>query len=130
MRLVDSSVWIEWLAKSALGQEMAPHLPRRDQWLVPTIVQLELAKWLTRHVNEATADSMIAFTETCLVVSLDTSIALAAAEICRNNGLATADAIIYATACAYDADLLTCDRHFEGLPGVLYIPKLKSRSGR
>ena len=126
MRLVDSSIWIEWLIKSPLGQEMVPHLPPRYQWLVPTIVQLELSKWLTRQVDEATADSAIAFTETCVVVSLDTRIALSAAQLCKKHGLATADAVVYATALAYDADLLTCDRHFEGLPGVLYIPKLKS----
>ncbi|PPQ26313.1 PIN domain-containing protein [Rhodopila globiformis] len=35
----------------------------------------------------------------------------------------TADAIVYATARAYEADLLTCDRHFENLPGVWYRPK-------
>jgi len=105
---------------------MSRHLPPRDQWLVPTIVQLELSKWLTRQVDEATADSAIAFTETCVVVPLDTPIALSAAEIGKKHGLATADAIVYATARGYDADLLTCDRHFEGLPGVLYIPKLKS----
>jgi predicted nucleic acid-binding protein len=37
--------------------------------------------------------------------------------------LATADAIIYATALAHDADLLTCDRHFEGLAGVRFFEK-------
>jgi predicted nucleic acid-binding protein len=37
--------------------------------------------------------------------------------------LATADAIIYATARAHDADVLTCDRHFQGLSGVQYIAK-------
>lgn len=31
---------------------MAPELPEREEWLVPTIVQLELAKWLTREVGE------------------------------------------------------------------------------
>jgi hypothetical protein len=39
------------------------------------------------------------------------------------NKLATADAIIHATARMFDADLLTCDRHFEGLPRVRYVPK-------
>ena len=34
-----------------------------------------------------------------------------------------ADAIIYATARAQGADLLTCDRHFEGLPGVRFFAK-------
>jgi predicted nucleic acid-binding protein len=37
--------------------------------------------------------------------------------------LATADAIVYATALAHGAELLTCDRHFENLPGVLFVPK-------
>ncbi len=34
--------------------------------------------------------------------------------------VATADAIIYATAQESNAELLTCDAHFEGLPGVIY----------
>jgi predicted nucleic acid-binding protein len=37
--------------------------------------------------------------------------------------LATADAIIFATARARGATLLTCDAHFEGLPGVDFMPK-------
>jgi uncharacterized protein len=57
------------------------------------------------------------------VVPLDTAIALSAAEAYAHNGLATADAIIYATARAYDADLLTCDRHFAHLPGVQLFAK-------
>jgi len=85
MRLVDSSIWIEWLKKTPLGQEIGSHLPSRDQWLVPTIVQLELSKWLMREVDEATADSAIAFTETCVVVPLDTTIALSAAQMCNTN---------------------------------------------
>jgi len=123
MMLVDTSAWIEWLVSSPIGATLAPELPDRRQWLVPTIVQLELAKWLTREVGEAKADQVIAFTETCVVAPLDTTIALSAADLCARHKLATADAIIYATALAHGADLLTCDRHFEGLPGVRFMPK-------
>ena len=123
MRLVDSSAWIEWLIGSPVGETVAERLPEQSAWLVPTIVQLELAKWLTRERGEDEADRVIAFTQVCSVAPLGTEIALAAAETCRTHGLATADAIIFATARAHDADLLTCDRHFEGLPGVLLIPK-------
>lgn len=123
MRLVDTSAWIEWLIGSLAGAAVASELPPREQWLVPTIVQLELAKWLTREAGEAKADRVIAFTETCIVADLDTGIALAAAELCARHRLATADAIVYATALAHGADLLTCDRHFEGLPGVRFQPK-------
>jgi predicted nucleic acid-binding protein len=96
-------------------------LPETAGWLVPTIVQLELAKWLTREVGEDKADQVFAFTETCLVVVLDTPIALSAAELCARHRLATADAIIHATAHAHGADVLTCDRHFAHLPGVHFI---------
>ena len=124
MRVVDTSAWIEFLAGSALGVSLANELPDRTQWLVPTIVQLELAKWLTREVGEDKADRVIAFTETCVVADLDTSLALFAAELSARLKLATADAIVYATALAHQADLLTCDRHFETLPSVRFFPKL------
>jgi len=86
-------------------------------------VQLELAKWLTRELGEEKADQVIAFTQVCHVIALDTEIALAAAEACRTHKLATADAIIFATARLRGATLLTCDAHFEGLPGVTLIGK-------
>ena len=94
MRVVDTSAWIEFLTGSALGVSLVTELPDRTQWLVPTMVQLELAKWLTREVGEDKSDRVIAFTETCVVVDLDTTIALSAAELCARYKLATADAIV------------------------------------
>jgi predicted nucleic acid-binding protein len=123
MVLVDTSAWIEWLIGSPTGEALSERLPEQSDWLVPTMVQLELAKWLTREVGEDKADQVIAFTQVCQVVPLDTEIALAAADACRMHKLATADAIIFATAQARGATLLTCDAHFEGLPGVDFMPK-------
>lgn len=96
---------------------------RRDACIVPTIVQLELSKWLTREVGEERADEVFAYTQKCVVVPLDTTIALLAAELHREHGLATADAIVYATARHQAAELLTCDAHFERLPGVRLLRK-------
>lgn len=123
MVLVDTSAWIEWLIGSPTGEALSERLPQQSDWLVPTMVQLELAKWLTRAVGEDKADQVIAFTQVCQVVPLDTEIALAAADACCMHKLATADAIIFATARARGATLLTCDAHFEGLPGVDFMPK-------
>jgi predicted nucleic acid-binding protein len=123
MVLVDTSAWVEWLIGSPTGEALSERLPQQSDWLVPTMVQLELAKWLTREVGEDKADQVIAFTQVCQVVLLDTEIALAAADACRMHKLATADAIIFATAQARGATLLTCDAHFEGLPGVDFMPK-------
>lgn len=124
MRLVDTSAWIEWLIASPTGEALKSEIPMREDWLVPTIVQLELAKWSAREVGEDKADQIVAFTQMCVVVPLDTKTALAAAEICGKHKLATADAIVYATALEHGTDLLTCDAHFDGLPGVTFIAKI------
>ena len=123
MRVVDTSAWVEWLIGSALGKRLAAEFPAQDACVVPTLVQLELSKWLLREADEDRADSVIAHTQTCVVVPLDTDIALLAAELHQRHKLATADAIVYATAQAQGADLLTCDAHFDGLPGVAYFRK-------
>jgi predicted nucleic acid-binding protein len=124
--VVDTSAWIEWLMhgdRTALGAALARAMPARDRCIVPTIVQLELSKWLHRELGEASADEVIAYTQKCQVVALDTRLALLAAEMHRQHRLATADAIVYATAQDRSARLLTCDAHFDGLPGVELLRK-------
>ena len=105
------------------GQALEPMIPALGEIIVPTMVQLELAKWLTREAGEDKADQVVAFTQMCHVAPLDTKIALSAAEICSKHKLATSDAIVYATASEHGADLLTCDAHFDGLPGVTFVAK-------
>ena len=123
MRVVDTSVWIEWLIGGPLHKTLMKEFPEKAQCVVPTIVQLELAKWLAREVGDDQADQAIAFTQKCVVAPLDTRIALHAADLHRQYKLATADAIVHATAIEYGADLLTCDAHFKKLPGVLLVRK-------
>ena len=126
MRVIDTSVWIEWLIDGPLSKKLAREIPDRTECIVPTIVQLELAKWLTREVGEDQADQMIAFTQKCLVAPLDTRIALLAADLHRQYKLATADAVVYATAREFGADLLTCDAHLEKLPNAIFVGKSRN----
>jgi predicted nucleic acid-binding protein len=123
MRVVDTSAWLEWLSDSALGRKVGLELPLKGAWIVPTIVQYELARCLVREVSEEAADETIAFSNSCVVTPLDTRLAIQAAEIARDRGLAMADSIIYATAMDIGADLLTCDAHFAKLPHVVYFAK-------
>lgn len=123
LRVVDTSVWIELLIGGATAKKLASEFPPSALCVVPTIVQLELAKWLVREVGEDEADQLLAYTDTCVVTPLDTTLALRAAELHREHGLATADAIVYATALHHGAELLTCDAHFKALHGVAYFPK-------
>lgn len=70
------------LIASPTGDKLADHLPEQSDWLVPTIVQLEMAKWPTREIGEDEADQVSCFTQVCRVVPLDTETTLAAAEAC------------------------------------------------
>ncbi len=121
--VVDTSAWIERLTGSKTGQALAAAWPQASDIVVPTLVQLELAKWLKRSVAEPVMDQALAYLQHCRVAPLDSQTALRAADICMERKLSTADAIIYATAEAANATLLTCDAHFRGLPGVTLVPK-------
>lgn len=123
MRVVDSSAWIEWLTQGPAADQLQDKMPARTECIVPTIVQLELAKWLERERDEDAVDSFFAYTATCIVVPLDTALARRAAEVSARHKLALADAIIYATADLYDADVLTLDAHFKNLDRVAYFSK-------
>ena len=123
MVVVDTSAWIEWLIGSPLAARIERRLPPRSEWVVPTIVRLELSEWVTRELGEDDADRVIAFSQECRVVPLDTRVALRAAELHRTHGLATADAVVYATALLEGGELLACDRRFESLPHVALVAK-------
>lgn len=124
--VVDTSAWIEFLIGSPLGKELAGQFPNKGHCVVPTLVQLELYRWLLREADEDKADEVMAYTQECVVVPLDTAIALQAVQMHREHRLATADAIVYATAQAHGATLMTCDAHFADLPEVSYWPKRKA----
>lgn len=123
MAVIDTSAWVEYLLDTPLGRNMVGHFADRAQCVVPTIVQLELMKWLSREMSEDVAERVIAYTQTCDLAPLDTRIALRAADLCREHKLATADAVIYATALERNVQLVTCDAYFKGLDGVLYHQK-------
>jgi predicted nucleic acid-binding protein len=128
MRLIDTSAWIEWISGSPLDRKIIPLLPETADWLVPTIVQFELAKWVARTpMAEQRGDELLAFSSQCVVVPLSTQIAVTAAQYGRDHHLAVADAIIYASARSVGADIVTCDGHFEGLADVIYLAKRPSQ---
>jgi predicted nucleic acid-binding protein len=123
MLVVDSSAWIEILRETPIGLVLVEHLPTREQCVVPTIVQFELAKWLARELGETEANRFLTYTLKCQVVELTTKLAISAATLSSRHRLAMADAIIYATALDQQAELLTCDAHFENLPHIRYFQK-------
>jgi predicted nucleic acid-binding protein len=100
-----------------------PALSTPQDIVVPTIVQYEIFEWLAREQTTEEAKRAITFTGDCHVQELTTAISVLAAELSATHKLHTTDAIIYATAHMHDATLITCDGHFDGLPGVEYFEK-------
>lgn len=123
MVLVDTCGWIEWLADGPIAERFLPYLEAPEAIIVPTVVQFELYKWLERNQGEQAAMKAIARTTRSIVVDLDTSIALLAAELSRDHRLSVADAVIYAIVRKHRAELVTSDDHFDGLSGVTYFSK-------
>ena len=122
-KLVDTCGWIEWLTNGDLADSFAPFLIKSTELIIPSLIQYELYKWICREKNSTTALEVIGITETATVISLDTNIALHAADISKEHGLAMADAIIYATSQMNNAMLITSDKHFKNLPNVQFFNK-------
>ena len=81
----------------------------------------EVYKKIKRERGEGTALQLAGRLNVTDVIPLRESIALLAADLSVQHGLAMADAIVYATGRDQEADVATGDADLEGLPGGGYI---------
>ncbi|MFZ3217205.1 MAG: type II toxin-antitoxin system VapC family toxin [Candidatus Acidiferrales bacterium] len=119
--LVDSSGWIAYLGDGPKADAFGPYFEREDLLVVPTIVIYEVVKKLQATLNDAVVQRFLSHAYRAREVELDSSLAIAAAQVSIRHRLAMADAIIYATAEAEGAQLVTGDPDFHGLAGVIII---------
>ena len=123
MIVVDSSGWIEFFTDGPLGNEYAIRLRRLATVITPVIVIYEVYKRLKRELSEDDAVLAVSAMQRSQVVPIDQELALTAADLSLEHGLAMADAIVLATARKFQAELVTSDRDFEAIDGVTYLPK-------
>jgi predicted nucleic acid-binding protein len=127
VNLVDSSGWIEFFTGGPLTARFEPFLADETEVVTPTIVLYEVYKLVRRERGVDDAARAAAALQRTSVVPLTGFIALTAAELSLDLGLAMADAIVYATARLHDINVVTSDEDFEHLPGVTYFGKNKKR---
>ena len=120
---VDSSGWVDYLTDGELADAYAGYLEDLDEIVTSPIVLYEVYKWIKRERDEETALRVAAQIQKTRVVPLTQSIALTAADLSLEHSLAMADAIVYATAQVHEVDLVTSDRDFAHLTGVVYLEK-------
>jgi len=119
--LVDSSGWIEYLAAGPKAGKFAPYI-EGDEPLVTSVIQVyEIYKVIRRDISEERAIESISALRGTTIEPLAESLALEAADLSLDHGLAMADAVILATATRHRAELVTADADFKGLPGVTFI---------
>lgn len=119
--VVDSSGWVEYFGEGPNADAFAVYLEREDTLLMPSIVIYEVFKKLMRTSQAVTAERFLSHALRAEQVSLDVSLAIEAARASAEFRLAMADAIVYTTARAFNAPLITGDVDFQGLPGAVVI---------
>lgn len=120
-RIVDSSGWIEYLADGPLAAAFAPYLAPPEDVLTPAAVLYEVYRWARREGGDAPAMEAVAQLEQTRLVPADHIVAITAADLSIDHGLAAADALIYATARLEGCELVTANIDFRGVPGVTLI---------
>jgi predicted nucleic acid-binding protein len=122
--VVDSSGWIEVFTDGPKASHFVPVLDSEAALVVPVISILEVFTWVLREHSEAQAIQAVAAMQRGHVVDLDSTLAIAAAQLSHANQLPMTDSIILATARAHQALLHTMDADFRGLADVKLIEKL------
>jgi predicted nucleic acid-binding protein len=119
--LVDSSGWIEFLGDGPRAGKFAPYFEHEERIGMPAIVLCEVYKKLLSAEAPTAADRFLSVAFRARVIPLDDRLAVLAARISVDRRLAMADAMVYATALASGAQIVTMDGHFKGLSDAIVI---------
>lgn len=125
MIVIDSSGWIEFFADGPHAEEFAGRLRQPAGVITPTVAMYEVYKWIKRERSEDEALDAVATMKKTTVADLTEDVALTAADLSLEHGLAMADSMMLAFARENDATLLTTDSGFEGIVGVTVFSKKK-----
>lgn len=91
--------------------------------ITPTVAIYEVYKWIKRQRSEEEALDAVATMKKTTVADLTEEIALTAADVSLEHGLAMADSMMLAFARENDATLVTTDSGFEEIAGVTVFSK-------
>jgi len=123
--LIDSYGWIEYFGEGPLADKYAPFVEKADEkeTVTPTIVIYEVYRKIKSIRGEEKALEAYAQMSRTKTVDLTSSLSVEAADISLSFNLGTADAIVAATAQAFNAQIVTSDEHLKKIDGVKIISK-------
>jgi len=121
--LIDSYGWLEYFLDGPLAEKYAKYVEEANEeaYVTPTIVVYEVYKRIKSIQGEQSALEAYAQISRTKIIELSSQLALEAAEISLLTKLGIADSLIVATAKAFDAKVVTSDKHLKELNGVKFI---------
>ncbi|MDR2594913.1 MAG: type II toxin-antitoxin system VapC family toxin [Fibromonadaceae bacterium] len=124
MKIVDTSLWIEFFAGTELDESILNAIKKKDELYVPVICLYEVRKKFVNDNDIEKADLAVEIMKIGKIIDVDSEVAVLASSVSKQFKLPMADSIIYATAKIYNAEIYTQDRHFENLENVHYFVKM------
>jgi predicted nucleic acid-binding protein len=120
---IDSYGWIERFTEGPKAKEYNAIIDPapESQIVTATVVLYEVYKRIKQAKGEETALEAIAALSGTNVVALDQTIALEAADFSLEHHLHMSDALVYATARHYQAQLYTSDEDLRKLKSVTFV---------
>jgi predicted nucleic acid-binding protein len=114
--LIDSYGWLEYFLEGPLADKYAKYVEEANEesYVTPTIVVYEVYKRIRGIQGEQSALEAYAQITRTKIVEVTSQMALEAAEISLTTQLGMADSIVMATAKAFNAEILTNDKHLKG----------------
>jgi toxin FitB len=128
VNVVDSSAWLAYFAGEPNAVFFAEAIEDTELLIVPSVCIYEVFRVVLREKGEDYALEAMAVMQSATVVDLDANLAIEAAALGQEMGLAFADSIIYTITQQNAATLWTQDVHFSKLFGVQY--RAKNRAGK
>lgn len=121
--IFDSSVWIEIFREGPLFHKCKKILDEKVIIGVPTISIYEVYRKILTSFSEEMGLSVVAFLKQFPSLDLTTEIAITASDLSVANKLAMADSVMLAHSLLLNAQLVTLDNDFAGLPNTLVVRK-------
>lgn len=120
--LIDSWAWIEYFKGTRSGARVRTYIEGDEDAIVSAVNVAEVYRWFLKdHDEPAAEDGRSVLRARATIVPLDESIAVAAALARHVHRWGLGDAVVYATARARDARILTGDPDFKKLPDTIFI---------
>ncbi|HTV57309.1 MAG TPA: type II toxin-antitoxin system VapC family toxin [Verrucomicrobiae bacterium] len=119
--LVDSPGWLEYLSEDSKAAAFGHYLENEAAVIVPSLVIFEVYRQVSRLRGKSLADRFLSQALHCRVVNFDEMTAVAAANASLEHRLSMPEAILYATARTQQAQLVTSNTRFRGLPQAIIL---------